>query len=116
MGVISRRYGTSPQSLTFHDMSMNKNLLRYRSDAVSCMGEFDERCPQAGLLEYILLSAHQNRGLFERFEHHFLVCEACQRRIRLMELFYLILNEEIQRPVSPVIVEMAQKLVEPLQA
>lgn len=94
---------------------MNKNLLRYREIA-SLREELDERCPNARLVEYILLSAYQNRELFEQFEHHFLVCETCQRRIRLMELFYVILNEEMQRPVSPVVVEMAQKLIEPQSA
>jgi len=77
------------------------------------MGEIDERCPEVGLLEYILLSAHQNRELFEQFQQHFLLCEACQKRIRLIELFYVILDQEIRQPVSRVAVEMAQKLAEP---
>jgi len=97
-------------------MSMNKNLLRYSRDVVSFMEENDERCPGSGSLEYILLSAHQNRELFEQFEHHFVVCEACQKKIRLIELYYVILSEEMQRPVSPVVVEMAQKLAEPQNA
>jgi len=100
----------------FHDMSMNNNLSRYRRDVISTMGKIDERCPESGSLEYILLSAHQNRERFEQFEHHFLVCESCQKRIRLIELFYVILDEEIQQPVSRVAIEMAQKLAEPQQA
>lgn len=97
-------------------MSMNKNLSRYRRAVVSGMGEIDERCPDAGSLEYLLLSAHRNREAFAQFEQHFLVCESCQKRIRLIELFYVILNEEIQQPVSPVVIQLAQKLAEPQQA
>lgn len=98
-------------------MSMNKNPSRYQRDVVPFMREeIDEHCPDAGSLEYILLSAHQNRELFEQFEQHFLVCDACQKRIRLMELFYRILDQEIRQPVSPVVVEMAQKLTEPQRA
>lgn len=97
-------------------MSMNKNLSRYSRAVVSGMGEIDERCPEAGSLEYILLSAHRNREQFEQFEQHFVACESCQKRIRRIELFYVILNEEIQQPVSPVVIELAQKLVEPQQA
>jgi len=97
-------------------MSMNQNLSRYGRDVVSYMGEIDERCPESGSLEYILLSAHQNRERFEQFERHFLVCENCQKRIRLIELFYVILNEEIQQPVSRVAIEMAQKLADLQQA
>jgi len=94
-------------------MNMNKNLSRYRRDVVSFMEETDERCPNARLLEYLLLSAHQNRELFAQFERHFLVCEACQKRIRMIKLFYVILDQEIRQPVSRVAVEMAQKLAEP---
>jgi hypothetical protein len=97
-------------------MSMNKNLSRYRRNVVSYMGKIDENCPNGRLLEYILLSAHQNPELYEQFEHHFLVCEACQKRIRLIELFYVILDQEIRQPVSRVAVEMAQKLSEPQRA
>ncbi len=83
---------------------------------VSYFGENAERCPDAGLLEYILLSAHQNRQLFEQFQQHFLVCDNCQRRIRLIELYYVILDREIRQAVSPAVVEMAQKLAEAQQA
>jgi hypothetical protein len=50
--------------------------------------------------------------LYECFEQHFLVCEACQRRIRLMQVFYPILDQEIRQAVSPATVEMAHKLAE----
>jgi hypothetical protein len=67
-------------------------------------------------LEYILLSAHRDRALFEQFQEHFLVCDTCQRRIGLIELYYSILDREIRREVSPAVVDMAQKLVETEQA
>jgi hypothetical protein len=95
---------------------MNKNLSRFRRESVSSIAKIDERCPDARLLEYILLSAHQNRELFEQFQHHFLVCEACQKRISMIELFYVILDAEIRQPVSPVAIEMAQKLAETEEA
>ena len=76
----------------------------------------EERCPDGGLLEYILLSAHHDRKLFEQFQEHFLVCDNCQRRIRLIELYYVILDREIRQEVSPAVVDMAQKLVETEQA
>jgi hypothetical protein len=95
---------------------MNNNLSRFRRESVSSFEKIDDLCPDARLLEYILLSAHQNRELFEQFQHHFLACETCQKRIRLIELFYVILDAEIRQPVSPVAVEMAQKLAEPQSA
>ena len=91
---------------------MNKNLSRYRRNVASILEEIDERCPDNKLLEYTLLTAHQNRKSYERFEQHFLVCEACQRRIRLIQLFYSILDQEIRQAVYPATVEMAQKLTE----
>ncbi len=95
---------------------MKNNLSRYGREVFSYFGDIEERCPDAGLLEYILLSAHQNRKLFEQFQQHFLVCDSCQRRIRLIELFYVILDREIGQAVSPAVVEMAQKLAEAQQA
>jgi hypothetical protein len=95
---------------------MKKNLSRYRTDVVSIFAEIDETCPDVELLEYILLSAHQSRRLFEKFQRHFLLCEVCQRRIRLIELFYIILDREIRQPLSPAVVEMAQRLVETQRA
>ncbi|MDZ7292442.1 MAG: hypothetical protein ONB42_21150 [candidate division KSB1 bacterium] len=88
-----------------------KNLSRYyRRNLISGSGEIDEGCPDAGLLEYILLTAHHNRELYQQFERHFLVCETCQRRIHLIELFYVILDQEMRQPVSPVVVDFAQRL------
>jgi hypothetical protein len=95
---------------------MKNNLSRYRRTVTSYFGENEERCPDAGRLEYTLLSAHQNRKLFEQFQQHFLVCDACQRRIRLIELYYVILDREIRQAVSPAAIEMAQKLAEAQQA
>jgi hypothetical protein len=95
---------------------MKNNLLRYRRELFSYFGENEERCPDAGLLEYTLLSAHRNRELFEQFQQHFLVCDYCQRRIRLIELYYVILDREIRQAVSPAAVEMAQRLAETEQA
>jgi hypothetical protein len=100
----------------FSRIRMKKKLSCYKRDGVSIFGATDEACPNVKRLEYILLSAHQNRRLFEKFQQHFLVCEACQRRIRLIELFYVILDEEIRQPLSPAVVEMAQRLAEPLRA
>jgi hypothetical protein len=95
---------------------MNNKLSRYNRNAVSTVGEIDEACPDVQLLEYILLTAHRNRRLFEQFQHHFLVCEVCQRRIHLIELFYRILDQEIQQPLSPAVVQMAQRIVETQRA
>lgn len=95
---------------------MKNNLSRFRRDEVHYWEVIEERCPDGGLLEYILLSAHRDRELFEQFQEHFLVCDTCQRRIGLIELYYSILDREIRREVSPAVIDMAQKLVETEQA
>jgi hypothetical protein len=95
---------------------MKNDLSRFRRDEVHYWEVIEERCPDGGLLEYILLSAHRDRALFEQFQEHFLVCDTCQRRIGLIELYYSILDREIRREVSPAVVDMAQKLVETEQA
>ncbi|MGH7598554.1 MAG: hypothetical protein ACREOI_19535 [bacterium] len=95
---------------------MKNNLSRFRRDEVHSWEVIEERCPDGGLLEYILLSAHHDRKLFEQFQEHFLVCDTCQRRIGLIELYYVILDREIQQEVSPAVVDMAQKLAEAEQA
>jgi hypothetical protein len=95
---------------------MKNDLSRFRRDEVHYWEVIEERCPDGGLLEYILLSAHRDRALFEQFQEHFLICDTCQRRIGLIELYYSILDREIRREVSPAVVDMAQKLVETEQA
>jgi hypothetical protein len=91
---------------------MKKNISRF-SRPLSFSGKLDEACPDAELLEYILLSAHQNPELYEQFQEHFLVCDVCQRRIRLVKLFYSILAKEMEQPVTLATVKMAKKLTAP---
>jgi hypothetical protein len=95
---------------------MKKNLSRYRREVLSHFSEVGTSCPDVESLEYILLTAQQNRRWFEKFQHHFLCCETCQRRIRLIELFYIILDHEVAQPHSPAVAKMAQRLAETPQA
>ncbi|MDZ7343942.1 MAG: hypothetical protein ONA90_05450 [candidate division KSB1 bacterium] len=95
---------------------MKKNLSRYRRDVLSFFREVGTSCPDVESLEYLLLTAQQNRRWFEKFQAHFLCCESCQRRIRLIGLFYTILDQELAQPHSPAVIKMAQRLAEQPQA
>lgn len=79
------------------------------------LGAIREECLDAESLEFVLLNASSNRGLYDTFEEHFLTCERCRRRIRALQTYYRILEAELRRPVSPQVVQMARKLTEPVE-
>lgn len=61
-------------------------------------------------LEYVLLSASQNRRLLQAFERHFLTCSTCQQRIDELVTFYGILDQELQKPTPARVKKMAAEL------
>lgn len=74
-------------------------------------GAIREECLSANSLEYVLLTAHRNPALYDLYQEHFLVCEKCMGRIRKMEKFYSILHDELGKPASPKLRELARSLV-----
>lgn len=108
--------GRQPQGkANLHNGNMKKNYHRQWNRIPRVVGAIREECLDAESLEFVLLSASQNRGLYDTFEEHFLTCERCQRRIRVLQAYYRILEAELRRPVSPKVVQMARKLAEPVE-
>ena len=91
---------------------MMKNYSRQWNRIPRRFGVIREECLNAESLEYLLLTAHKNRALYNLFEEHFLTCEKCMRKIKKMEKFYRLLEQELVKPVSSQSVEFARGLVE----
>lgn len=64
-------------------------------------------CPDAFNVEKILLEASRNPLVFRAFENHMHGCKKCYRRVRRIQKFYEILEKEMQKPVSPRVVDFA---------
>ena len=94
---------------------MKKNHFRQQDRIPRNVGAIREECLDAETLEFVLLSAHRNRALYEAFEDHLLTCDRCIRRIRAIKTYYTILERELRRPASPELVEMARSLAEPVE-
>ena len=91
---------------------MKRNYFRQSDRFPKRNGVIRDECLSAKSLEYLLLTAQQNRALYDTFYEHFLSCEKCMRRIKNLERFYRILDKELMNPVSAKTVEFARTLNE----
>jgi len=81
----------------------------------SVVGDREQACPNAQELEYILLSASQDRQLLQAFVLHFLTCSTCQERINELVVFYGILDQELQKPTPARVKRLAAQLFVPVE-
>jgi hypothetical protein len=82
---------------------------------ISVSRDREHACPDAGSLEYILLSASHDRQLLQSFERHFLTCSLCQQRINELVVFYGILEQELQKPTPVRVKRLAAELFVPVE-
>ena len=87
-----------------------KRNFRQREGIPQAFEAIREECLDSESLEFVLLFAQRNPALYQHFEEHVLSCEHCSRRVRGLAVFYGILEGELQQPVSPKVVTMAQTL------
>ena len=67
-------------------------------------------CPDPADVESILLKSHKHPVLIKAFEDHLVGCERCCKRVKRMQIFYEILQDEMARPASVKVVEFAEEL------
>lgn len=94
---------------------MMKSNFRQREWIPRTFEAIREECLDSETLEFVLLTAQRNPALYKNFEEHFLACEHCSRRVHGLAVFYGILKDELQQPVSPKVVTLAQNLVASLE-
>lgn len=94
---------------------MMKRNFRQREWIPRAFEVIREECLDSESLEFVLLSAQRSPALYKKFEEHFLSCEHCSARVRALAVFYGILEGELQQPVSPKVVTLAQTLAESVE-
>ncbi len=73
-------------------------------------------CPEAGMIEEILLRAHKYPAVYREFEQHVIVCSRCRKIVDKIRLFYEILEEETSKEQSPKVVDFVKALEAKVQS
>ncbi|RMF63674.1 MAG: hypothetical protein D6743_10400 [Calditrichaeota bacterium] len=69
-----------------------------------------DECPPARRIEEILLRAHRFPQVYREFEQHVLVCRRCRNVVHRIQLFYGILEAELNQGEDARIIEFVKTL------